>query len=204
MSDLSSSTEHFDIARELGSKTISLNLQVVRSLEVQPEARRVPKKATKTQGCIGANGTLPMNDLVDSTRGHLQSLRKAVLRERQGLQEFFFQDFTRMNGSKSFSRHWALLVIVDDLHVEGIGSDPAKANPPLIVDADAVLPETISGELLQMVCRRNLEVGEARGSIQHDKLAKCDAKEIRRKPANPFPTEQPSGVRVAKAADHDA
>jgi len=34
-------------------------------------------------------------------------------------------------------------VVVDDLDVEGIGSDPAKADPPLIVDADAVLPETI-------------------------------------------------------------
>lgn len=95
-------------------------------------------------------------------------------------------------------------MIVDDLDVEGIGPDPAKADPPLIVDTDAVLPETIGGDLLQTVGWRNSEVGEARGSVQHDKLAKCDAKEIRREFANPLPTEQPFGVGVTKAADHEA
>jgi hypothetical protein len=143
-----------------------------------------------------------MYDLVDPSRGHLQSLREAILREREGLQEFFFQDFTRMNWSESLSRHLALLVIVNDLDVEGVGSDPAKADPPLIVDADTVLTEAICRELLQVVGRRNSEVREVCGSVQHDKLAKCDSKEIRRELANLLSTEQPFGVGVAETADH--
>jgi hypothetical protein len=95
-------------------------------------------------------------------------------------------------------------VIVNDLDVEGIGSDPSKADPPLIVDADAVLSDTIGRKFLQTVCWRNPEVGEARSSVQHDKFAKCDAKEIGRELANLLPTEQPFGVRVAKATDHES
>jgi hypothetical protein len=107
-----------------------------------------------------------------------------------------------MHWTKSLSRHWALLVIVNDLDVEGVRSDPAKADPPLIVDADTVLTETICGELLQTVRRRNSEVREACSGVQHDELPKCDAKEIRRELANLLSTEQPFGLGVAEAADH--
>jgi hypothetical protein len=90
-------------------------------------------------------------------------------------------------------------VIVNDLDVEGIGSDPSKADPPLIVDADAVLSDTIGRKFLQTVCWRNPEVGEARSSVQHDKFAKCDAKEIGRELAG-----QKGTFTLAGPASRDA
>jgi len=49
-------------------------------------------------------------------------------------------------------------VIVDDLHVERVAVSPAKADPPLIVHADAVLPRAITREALQAVPWRNAKV----------------------------------------------
>src|SRR5688572_3307395 len=103
----SSSAQDFDVARQLGSKTIRLDLQVVGSLKVQPETGRVPKKSAQAQCRVGTDGALAMNDLVDPTCRHLQAFREAILRERERLQELFFQNLARMNGSKSLSRHGA-------------------------------------------------------------------------------------------------
>ena len=37
-------------------------------------------------------------------------------------------------------------VVIDDFHVVGVGFLPPEANPPLIVDADAVLSPSIARE----------------------------------------------------------
>jgi len=55
----------------------------------------------------------------------------------------------------------AFLVIVDDLYVVRIGSEPAEADAPLIVDSDAVLASPVPGEFLEAIRGRNAEVEEA-------------------------------------------
>ena len=44
-----------------------------------------------------------------------------------------------------------LLVIVHDLDFFGVAVGPAKANSPLIVDSDAVLPTPVTRELFESI-----------------------------------------------------
>jgi hypothetical protein len=58
-------------------------------------------------------------------------------------------------------------MIIDDLHVVSICSDPAEADAPLFIDADTVLAPPIAGELLKAIGGRNPEVSEASRGIEH-------------------------------------
>ena len=93
-------------------------------------------------------------------------------------------------------------MIVDDLYVVCVGSEPAEADAPLIVDADTMLTGPIPGEFFKTVCGRDAKVEEARRRIKHDQLAKSNALKVRRHPANPLPFKQALCVAVAEAADH--
>lgn len=75
-------------------------------------------------------------------------------------------------------------MIVYNLNVEGIGFNPTEADPPLVVDTNAVLPrplaaknfQSVSGYLSQITnCYRRLNVIKL--SLCHDGNAlKCPAK----------------------------
>jgi hypothetical protein len=60
-------------------------------------------------------------------------------------------------------------MVVDDLDILG-ASLPPKTNPPLVVDADAVLPTAISPQCLQAVSRRGPQVVQLSGGSQHAKF----------------------------------
>ena len=94
-------------------------------------------------------------------------------------------------------------MVVDDLYVVRVGSEPAEADAPLIVDADTVLTGPIPSELFKTVCGRDAEVEEAGRGIKHDEFAKGNSLKVRRHSANPLPFEKALGVGVAKAADHE-
>src|SRR5262245_51104102 len=60
------------------------------------------------------------------------------------------------------------LVIINDLDVDGTrrGVRPLEANPPLIVDADAVLAFAISGQRLKTVTGQSSQVLHRGGGLQ--------------------------------------
>jgi hypothetical protein len=93
-------------------------------------------------------------------------------------------------------------VVVDNLDVVSVGSDPAKANPPLVVHANAVLSKAILRQFFQTVGWRNSEIGKAGSGVEDDKLAKCNSVEVGRQLSNLLTVEEPLSVRIAKAPDH--
>ena len=93
-------------------------------------------------------------------------------------------------------------MIVDDLDVVRVGSEPAEADAPLIVDSDAVQASPVPGEFLKAIRGRDAEVEEAGRGVEHDEFAKRNSLKVRRHSANPLPFEKALGVGVAKAADH--
>jgi hypothetical protein len=93
-------------------------------------------------------------------------------------------------------------VVVDDLDVVRVGSDPSEADAPLIVDTDAVLTSPVSCEFLEVVRGRDAEVYEAGGGIEHEQFSKRCSLQVRRYSANPLPFEQALGVGVAKVPNH--
>jgi len=52
-------------------------------------------------------------------------------------------------------------VVVNDLNIVRITIAPPEANTPALVDTDTVLAFPVSRELLQVVARREPEVGQA-------------------------------------------
>jgi len=57
-------------------------------------------------------------------------------------------------------------MIVYDLDVIGVTRLPAKAYPPLVVDANAVLTTSIALERFQPIPRWGLEIIQTRGAMQ--------------------------------------
>ena len=65
-------------------------------------------------------------------------------------------------------------MIVTDLHLAGISSSPTKAEPPLVVDPDGMLPGEITLQRLEAVAWRYPKVREVSRGIQLDQLAERD------------------------------
>jgi len=61
-------------------------------------------------------------------------------------------------------------VVIDDFDVEDIPTIPTKANPPLIVDSDAVLSLACSLQSFQTVRRRDPKIGKSTRTIQHSQF----------------------------------
>jgi hypothetical protein len=92
-------------------------------------------------------------------------------------------------------------MVVDDLDIVGIAALPAKADTPLIVDADTVLASSIAGKLLEPIGRRDPQVVHRFCRVQDQELAKrdpLDPRELPRKSA----LKDPLGLATAEALDH--
>jgi len=93
-------------------------------------------------------------------------------------------------------------MIVRDLDLVGITMPPLKADPPLIVDPDAVLAGTVAGKLLQAVPGRHAEVVESLGGIEDQQLAQRGTLYAGRPPAHRLSLEDLLRIPVPEALDH--
>ncbi len=66
-------------------------------------------------------------------------------------------------------------MVIDDFDVVRISFRPPKADPPLVIDTDAVLAGPAARELLQPIGWGRAEVVQAGGGVQHQQLAQTDA-----------------------------
>ena len=59
-------------------------------------------------------------------------------------------------------------MIIDDLDIDGTGGTfrPFEANPPLAIDADAVLPLAVAPKRLQTITWRRLKIAQFSGAVQ--------------------------------------
>jgi len=112
-----------------------------------------------------------------------------------------------MNSSRKISPGWTGailprdLVVIDDFDFIGIAISPFKTDSPLIVDADAVLTLSASTKSFEPISRRVEEIGQVRGSMQHQKFAICDLLDIGKAPVMP-PLENGFGIFIPKRTDH--
>jgi hypothetical protein len=93
-------------------------------------------------------------------------------------------------------------VVVYDLDVVCIPFTPSEANPPLIVDADAVLPTPITRQLLESVSRWASQVIQNLRRIQDQQLAKRHALQLQGPPPHTLTFEDLLGIAVPEALDH--
>jgi hypothetical protein len=93
-------------------------------------------------------------------------------------------------------------VVIDDFDVVSCVFDPTKANPPLIVYADAVLARTIAGQGLEPVAWWYAQVVQKVGSLKNHEFAvrqtlKCRTEALRR-----LAKPHLASVRVGERCDH--
>jgi hypothetical protein len=95
----------------------------------------------------------------------------------------------------------AFLMVVRDLDPECIAITPHKTYPPLIVNADAVLPFPIAYQGLETVPGWGGQIAQIRCCVQLPKLPECDSFD-RPKTLHGFAIVKPLGILRAKGLDH--
>jgi hypothetical protein len=145
--------------------------KVILLLEAEPEIRRGAEVASQTQGSVRAHGSLATNDCGNSAVRNPRVLGEAVLGHIQLIEKIFTQNVSRMRKFKRLCLHgfvfFQQLVVIDDPNIVSVASLPAKADPPLLVDSNAVLAFAVSGERFQSVRWRYPKVVEINGLAEH-------------------------------------
>ncbi|OFV91465.1 MAG: hypothetical protein A3G76_15545 [Acidobacteria bacterium RIFCSPLOWO2_12_FULL_65_11] len=93
-------------------------------------------------------------------------------------------------------------MIVHDLNLVRAALRPAETDPPLIVEANAVLTSTVPTESLQPVPWRDSEILEPSRRIELSQLPKRNTLEVWTELPDGLAGEQPLGIPVAEAPNH--
>jgi hypothetical protein len=72
----------------------------------------------------------------------------------------------------------------------------------LIIDADAVLAESVAPKSLKALPRRYPQVIDRLSRIQEEQLAMSDSLQVSAEPSHPFPSPYLCCVRVRERLDH--
>ena len=65
-------------------------------------------------------------------------------------------------------------MVVNDLDSIGAGCRPYKTDSPLVIDANAVLPNTIMPQRLKPIGWRNPKIIQRLRLIQHEQFSQCN------------------------------
>jgi len=87
-------------------------------------------------------------------------------------------------------------VVVNDLNPFWTSVAPPKADTPLIIDSDTVLPRTITAQTLEPVARRNPKILQTTRSVDLTQLAQRDASDAWVEGRNRLPRKQPLGLTI--------
>ncbi len=93
-------------------------------------------------------------------------------------------------------------MIIDDFNIVRIAFTPYKANPPALVDSDAMLSFPITDEFLKMVSGWNTQIIQRSGNIEDLQLAACVSLDLRWKLSRELTVEDPLSFLVRKTPDH--
>ncbi len=94
-------------------------------------------------------------------------------------------------------------MVVDDLNVIRIRIHPSEAQPPLVIDPNAVLPFSVTGERLQTIPRNSSKVRECSCRLELVQFPLRDASNTLVFPAELTP-EDSFGLLVTEGPNHDS
>jgi len=95
-----------------------------------------------------------------------------------------------------------VLVIIGDFNFVGVVAFPMEADAPLVVDADAVLPESVAAQGFQAVARRDAEFFEVLCFVDDAKLVEGTALNLGGQLRNSLACENRGAPFVTKALYH--
>src|SRR5713101_1863421 len=97
----------------------------------------------------------------------------------------------------------ALSMIVNDFDIVSVSVAPDETNPKLVIDADAMLPGSVTLQSLQAVAWRNAQVFQPCGAVESQKFPQCCPPETRGRNAPTLTClPEPPCILIAKAPNH--
>jgi len=93
-------------------------------------------------------------------------------------------------------------VVIDDLDIFRPGIGPHEAEPPLVVDPDAVLSGTVPAELLKSVAGRYSKVCQGFCCVQYGQFAPRNALRGSIESPRSLPVPDGFGVSVLEGSQH--
>ena len=87
-------------------------------------------------------------------------------------------------------------MVVNDLNPFWTSVAPPKADTPLIINSDTVLPRPITAQTLKPIARRNPKILETTRSVDLTQLAQRDASDARIEGRNRLPRKQPLDLTI--------
>jgi hypothetical protein len=195
----SGSSEWLDLLERI-EQSIALHLEVVTPLKVHPESFRGSEIAGHSKGRVGGDPTLAVHDLVDSPRRDADGHSQSVLGNAEWLEILDQKHLTWMDWShERGSVHQVVLsVVVDDLNVLRTCCGPSEADPPLLVDPDAVVAGSITLQLLQSIARRDSQVVDGIRCIEDEEFSQGSPLRVFVEPANSLSLPNSFGVLVSE------
>jgi len=148
-------------------------------LGIEPEARRLSKKATEPQRGIERDGALAMHDFVHPAGRNPQGTCQRVLRQAHRLHVFLQKDFPRSDVVKIGFAH-VVLMVIDDLDLVSVSVPPDEADAPLVVDADAVGACPLAFEGFEPVARWHPQVLKPFRLVDSDQFTQGDTLDFSR------------------------
>jgi len=73
-------------------------------------------------------------------------------------------------------------MVINDFHIFRTRIGPAKTDTPLIVDANAVLAETVTLESFKVIPGRHSQIIKTAGDLELPELTSCDLSNLRELP----------------------
>lgn len=146
------------------------DFNVVGCLQIHPGFFVSAKVKREAHSGINGDASFLIDDGLNSVCRHFEFNGQGVGRHTQWYQIVLFQYFPWVDRSHVVFHSGSLLMIVNDFYVRH-AIVPNKANAPLVVNSNAVLPSTVSRKLLQSVARRRPKKVERFSGIKLGKLA---------------------------------
>ena len=94
------------------------------------------------------------------------------------------------------------LMVIGYFNVKGILTEPAEAEAPLVVDADAILAEAIGTQSLEAIAGRQAHDVELIGGVELEKFAAGGALDVWRQAARRDAGKDFFRLGVGEALDH--
>jgi hypothetical protein len=96
------------------------------------------------------------------------------------------------------------LVIIHNLDLRRVAIVPRKANPPLVVDADAMPALAFPGQRFQPVARRHSQIIQTPRPVQVFQFAPRRVLNVRRQSPRTFPAKDAFGFRTSERDNHQS
>ena len=92
-------------------------------------------------------------------------------------------------------------MIIHNLHFVGIAIPPYEANPPLAINANAVLSGAVAAELFEAIAGHGCQVSQNGGGIENGQFSQGRSLEAL-KAADSLPMKKPFSLQGAERPDH--